>query len=278
MDGRWAQELWASTRRIGVALLVAGAIAVVVMTAIQDRLLYFPDAASVEASVAATGAPLARPWPGRDDFRGVLVEPPAVPVRGTVLVFHGNAGHAGHRGEYAERFGALGWRVLLVEYPGYGARPGRVGETTMVTDAAQTIDRARRQFGRPLVVVGESLGAGVAAGAVGTDLQAGSGVDGLVLITPWDTLAGVAAHHYPWLPVRWLLADRYDSVAALRGFSGPTVVVVAGSDEIVPPRFGLALYEGLSGRKRLRRVEGAGHNDWIDCVGEPWWGELISDF
>ena len=67
---------------------------------------------------------------------------PAPPARGTVVVFHGNAGHVGHRAFYAAIFTRLGWRVILAEYPGYGPRGGQVGERPLVEDAEQTLRRA----------------------------------------------------------------------------------------------------------------------------------------
>ena len=71
----------------------------------------------------------------------------------------GNAGHAGHRADYAARLTALGQRVLLAENPGYGSRPGQPGEAALVADAAATLAAARRQFPGPLLVAGDSLGA-----------------------------------------------------------------------------------------------------------------------
>lgn len=265
--GRWAAALAG-----GAAVYLTG------MALLQDRLLYYPEAASVEATLAAAG-PAATAWPAGADFRGVLVEPPRPgPAVGTVVLFHGNAGHAGQRGEYADRLGESGWRVLLAEYPGYGARSGRPGEAALVADAVDTARRARRQFGPPLVLAGESLGAAVAAGAAGELVGRGDAVDGLLLITPWDRLANVAAHHYPWLPVSWLLADRYDSVAALRGYPGPGVVVVAAADDLVPARHGRALYDALGGRKALHVVAQAGHNDWLARVDAIWWRDLLRGF
>jgi hypothetical protein len=112
-------------------------------------------------------------------------------------------------------------------------------EASLVADAEETLGRAHRQFGAPVLVIGESLGAGVAS-AVAPRQQAA--VAGLLLITPWDRLDHVAAHHYPWLPVRWMLRDRYDSVEHLKAFDRPVVVVVAERDSIVPPQFGTALH------------------------------------
>lgn len=234
---------------------------------LQDRLLYFPQRATVEE--LAHGA--LRAWPSAADFRGLVAEP-AGPARATVVVFHGNAGHAGDRAAYAAALVPLGLRTILAEYPGYGPRAGPLGEDSLVGDAVQTIERAHQAFGAPLLVVGESLGAGVAAAAAARRPHL---VHGLMLITPWDRLRRVASHHYPWLPVRWLLRDSYDSVDHLAAFDRPKVVVVAMRDDIVPPEFGETLFRDLPGPKRLVRIEQGGHNDWFAHVDAAWWSSVM---
>jgi pimeloyl-ACP methyl ester carboxylesterase len=231
----------------------------------QDRLLYFPDKASLGDMISGG----LRAWPAPQDFRGLVAEPNGS-VRGTVIVFHGNAGHAGHRAFYAKALTPLGLRVILAEYPGYGPRDGAVGEQNLVSDAEQTIAVAHRLHGAPLLLIGESLGAAVAAkaGARQRDKTAG-----LLLITPWDRLENVGAYHYPWLPVKWLLRDRYDSVVHLASFGRPILVAVAERDSIVPARFGTALYEALSDPKRLTVLKGAEHNDWPSRIDDTWWRE-----
>ena len=233
----------------------------------QDRLLYFPERATVE-QLTDVGL---RPWPSAQDFRGLVAEPPGA-VRGTAIVFHGNAGHAGHRAYYAQALAPLGFRVILAEYPGYGPRHGKPGEASFIDDAGETVALAHAQFGGPLLLIGESLGAAVAAGAGARQRERTAG---LILITPWDRLAHVASHHYPWLPVKWLLRDRYDSAARLASFDRPVSVVVAGHDSIVPARYGIALHAALGGPKRLMRIDGAGHNDWPGRVDAAWWRAVI---
>jgi alpha-beta hydrolase superfamily lysophospholipase len=250
-------------------IAVAVAMFLVALFVWQDRLIYLPQRANL-AQVAAGGL---QPWPSAADFRGLVAQPPG-PARGTVVVFHGNAGHAGHRGYYAEALVPLGWRVILAEYPGYGPRPGAVGEASLVPDAEETLALAQRTTGRPVIVVGESLGAGVAAAAVARQRAATAG---LVLITPWNTLADVGAHHYPWLPVRWMLRDRYDSVHNLAGYDRPVVVAVAERDTIVPARFGTALHSALGGRKRLLVIAGGEHNDWPERVDAAWWRAVLAE-
>jgi len=235
---------------------------------LQNRLLYFPDKATIDEMVAGG----MDAWPTPREFRGLVAEPPGA-VRGTVIVFHGNAGHAAHRTFYANVLAPVGLRVILAEYPGYGPRDGALGERSLVADAEQTLLLAHRRHGVPLLVIGESLGAGVAAAAAAHQRDK---VAGLLLITPWDRLENIAAHHYPWLPVSWFLRDRYDSAANLASFGRPVIVAVAERDSIVPARFGKALYEALAQPKRLTMMKGAEHNDWPARVDETWWRDIIA--
>jgi pimeloyl-ACP methyl ester carboxylesterase len=229
----------------------------------QDRLLYFPARVPVERVTTDE----LRAWPSAQEFRGLVAEP-AGALRGTAIVFHGNAGHAGHRAHYAQALVPLGLRVILAEHPGYGPRSGALGEASLVADAEQTIALAHRQYGAPLLVIGESLGAAVAAAAAARQRVL---IAGLLLITPWDRLARVGAHHYPWLPVRWMLRDDYDNVANLAAFDRPVIVAVAERDSVVPARFGTALHAALVGPKRLLVIAASEHNDWPERVDAAWW-------
>lgn len=241
----------------------------------QERLLYFPEKAPVAELLRFV--PGAQPWPepgsDSDHFRGLLSTSPSGAPRGTIIVFHGNAGHAGHRGFYVDALAKSGWRVILAEYPGYGPRKGRLGEDSLVADAAETIALVRSQFSGPLYLLGESLGAGVVAAASGRLQHAG--ITGLLLVTPWDRLQSVASYHYPWLPVSWLLNDRYDSVAHLAGFRGRVAMVLAADDRIVPAEFGRVLFASLTTEKILRVVPAADHNDWVERTDVVWWQSLL---
>lgn len=255
---------------MGHALWI-GAACIVLLGAIyllQERMLYFPARTSVN-QVAGGGL---RAWPSAQDFRGLVAEPEGA-ARGTAIVFHGNAGHVGHRAFYADALVPLGLRVILAEYPGYGPRAGTLGEASLVSDAVETVELAHRQYGGPLLLVGESLGSAVAAaaGAQHRDLTAG-----LLLITPWDQLAQVASHHYPWLPVKWMLRDEYDTLSSLANFDRQVVVAVAEHDRVVPARFGTRLYAELGGPKYLVRIKGSGHNDWPGRVDSAWWVATIA--
>ena len=257
-------------KRVALRVLIYGLLIVGVFALLQDRQLYFPATPPLATVLAEAGRDGLLAWPSGADYRGLRREP-ATPARGTLLLFHGNAGHAGQRAGYAE-LSRLGLRVILAEYPAYGPRPGKLGEASLVADAAASIALVRAQFPGPLLLAGESLGAGVAAAAFA---KAPENVDVVLLITPWDRLATVASHHFPWLPVSLLLRDRYDSVANLSAAKVPLAVVVAAEDSIVPARFGQALYDQLPAPKRLWAVPAAEHNDWIGRVDARWWNAVL---
>ncbi len=77
-------------------------------------------------------------WPAEKDYRGFVGATEIRNIKGTVIVFHGNAGTADHRAYYVTALGSMGYRVILAEYPGYGARKGDLGEQSFVNDAQVT--------------------------------------------------------------------------------------------------------------------------------------------
>jgi pimeloyl-ACP methyl ester carboxylesterase len=237
----------------------------------QRKLLYFPNSVLLpEEQAAAAGL---RYWPSYQDFRGFVVAVEPANPQGTVIVFHGNAGAAYHRDYYTRALSRLDYRVILAEYPGYGGRPGKPSEALLVEDALATIELADQEFGEPLFLWGESLGAGVVGGAV-RDTQLP--IQGLVLFTPWDTLPDLAQTHYPYLPARWLVLDQYHNLNNLQAYTGKIAVVLAGRDEVVPDKHGLNLYDSLAGEKGLWVFESATHNQMPISPELDWWQEVMT--
>jgi uncharacterized protein len=255
------------------AILVAIYGAVLVLAyLLQDSLLYFPDRSFPPPDrLRALGL---QAWPREGaSFRGVthLVVPEG--RKGTVVMFHGNAGAAWNRDYFAEWLVPLGYRVVLAEYPGYGGRHGKMGEQAFVADALETVTQAYQEFGGPMYLCGESLGCGVAAGVAA---RAAAPVAGVVLITPWENLPALAQELYRFLPARRLLRDTYDNARNLEGFPSRVAVAVAEHDEIVPKAHGIRLYEGLGGQKRLYMIQDAGHNTWQFMLERKWWEEVMA--
>ncbi len=262
-----------SSGRYGPArVLLALLLAVLGGCNLQKNMLYYPDHSLPSPQQLA--ADRIRFWPSESaqDYRGFIGPTPAGKARGTIVVFHGNAGTAAHRAFYTEALVPLGFRVVLAEYPGYGGRPGELGEESLVRDGRETVRLASEQFGSPLYVLGESLGCGVAA-AIAKDPS--SRIDGIILITPWDSLLSIAKDKFPWLPVRLLLSDSYDSVANLKAFGQRIAVVAAEQDEVIPPAHARKLYQSVQSEKQLWTIRGAGHNDWPGRVDQSWWREIM---
>jgi uncharacterized protein len=237
----------------------------------QRNMLYYPDSRlPSESELTAKGLQF---WPaGPAGYRGYIGTGAIRNIKGTIVVFHGNAGTADDREFYLSALGLPGYRVILAEYPGYGGRTGKLGEQSFVNDARETIHLAARTYQEPVYLLGESLGCGVAAGAAG---DASLGIAGILLITPWNTLLAVAKDHYPYLPVDWFMKDRYDNGENLRSFRGKIAVVAAEQDEVVPVRHARELFALLPGDKRMWMVRGAGHNDWPMRIGMSQWRDVI---
>lgn len=239
---------------------------------IQNKLLYYPSSsAPSEESLKADNI---KPWQSSiTDYRGFVATNEVGHTNGTIIVFHGNGGTAADRVFYVKALGTLGYRVILAEYPRYGGRKGELGEKAFVNDASETVRLAFVKYGEPLFVLGESLGCGVAAAiAKETSVK----IDGIVLITPWDTLASVAQSKFLFLPVRLFLKDKYDNINNLRSFKGRLAVVGAGRDEVIPIVHAKDLYNSLSGTaKRMWTIQGAGHNDWPMFINTTWWKDVM---
>ena len=238
---------------------------------IQNDYLYFPN--SSRPSEELLKANHLKPWQAfAADYRGLVAFSEIAKPKGTVIVFHGNAGKAADRTYYIETLSALGYRVILAEYPAYGGRKGTLGEKVFVADGAETVRLAFEQFGGPVYLLGESLGCGVAASvAARTQVK----IDGIILITPWDTLASVAQSKFSFLPVRLLLTDKYDSIGNLRSFKGKIALIGAERDEIIPIKHARRLYDSLSVvEKRMWIIAGAGHNDWPMHAPKSLWKEI----
>lgn len=245
------------------------------LTALQRQLIYFPSKAQADVLSELASRMGLQAW---RDKAGEAIgwksrgDPNA---RYRMLVFHGNAGYALNRDYFVTGLRALGsqWGVFLFEYPGYGAREGTPSEVSFKATATQALEALLAIDSRPVFITGESLGSGVASFLASTFPN---DVAGLLLVTPFSSLADVAAHHYPFLPVRILLSERYESREALSHYGGPVAFLLAGRDEVVTSELGQQLYDSYSGPKWLHVEAHAGHNTLPYNPGAPWWGEVSS--
>lgn len=254
------------------AFILTAAVMIISGCDLQNKVLYYPgSSAPSEESLKVDNI---KRWESSvSDYRGLVAANDAGGAKGTIVVFHGNGGIAADRTYYLKDLGTLGYRVILAEYPGYGGRKGELGEKAFVHDAGETARLASDSYGGPIFLLGESLGCGVAAAVARvTPVK----IDGIVLITPWDTLVSIARSKFPFLPVRLILTDRYDNIGNLGSFRGRIAVVGAERDEVIPLAHARNLYDSLPGSARkMWTMQGAGHNDWPMHVNPTWWKEIM---
>ncbi len=190
---------------------------------------------------------------------------------GAVLILHGNAGSAVGREYLADPLQqAFPLPVYILEYPGYGDRPGSPSEHAFLSAADEAFATLPARV--PVYLVSESLGTGAAAWLAGNHPDR---VQGICCLVPYDRLVRVARHQMPWLPVELLLLDRFPAEDWLRGFHGPAAFCVAGADQVIPPQRGLHLHEAYAGPKRLWVLPGVDHNG---ALARPvaWWREVVA--
>jgi uncharacterized protein len=231
------------------------------MAAFERGMIYHPDHAGQWR--AATPPEPWRRIPIVDPVSGVDVfgwHRPAGPGRPTTLWLHGNADSPeGLRG-IADRLSEDGSGAFLLSYRGYSGNPGRPSESGLIDDAAAALAWLRAEGAGPVFVAGHSLGTGVAAGLAERAAAEEHPVAGLLLFAPFADLPSVAERHFPLLPARLLMRDRYDSRTRLAPMVDLDVLILHGaSDEVVPIAEGRALRAALGPRARLIALEGEGH-------------------
>jgi fermentation-respiration switch protein FrsA (DUF1100 family) len=189
------------------------------------------------------------------------------PVRGHVLLCHGNAGNVGDRVAHIALLATAGFDVLAFDYRGYGQSTGRPSEHGTYRDARAARSALLRRPGVDsacVVYLGESLG-----GAVALALAREFAPAGLILQSTFTSVRDMARLHYPFVP-RALVPDAYPSLRLISELAVPLLVLHGSGDRIVPPLHGEALFDAAPGRKRMELFDGAGHNDLIARAGERW--------
>jgi fermentation-respiration switch protein FrsA (DUF1100 family) len=257
--------------RLGMIALGAvrlGAIAylsiLLLMSFLETRLVYpAPSPASGDWS------------PPGGDYEEAWIDVPAVPgakaarvygwffdkpdAKHVVLYCHGNGNDVSDLPELARLLrDRLDATVLVWDYRGYGKSEGTPNEAGVVADglAAQRwlADRTGRKPA-DIAVIGRSLG-----GCVATAIAAEQGAAILVLQSTCTSLTDVAANRYPWLPVRWVMQNRFDSLKRIKRYEGPVLVSHGTTDEVIPFDQGRALFDAAPGRKRFVEIPAGTHN------------------
>ncbi len=248
------------SRGLLVLVLLLGTV-IAMLWALQRQLIYFPDPTSVP--------PAADVIPGARDVTLHTADGlelgawfvPADPTADTgmaVLVAPGNAGNREGRAGLAEVLSGRGLAVLLMDYRGYGGNPGSPSEDGLAADA-DAAAVALQELGYPAqrtIYFGESLGTGVVAA-----LQTRHPPAGIVLRSPFTDLGDVGAHHYPWLPVRTLIRDRFPVVDHLADSEVPVTVIYGLRDSVIPSELSVRVADQAPSLAERVVFAKADHND-----------------
>jgi pimeloyl-ACP methyl ester carboxylesterase len=264
--------------RMATVLLIV-LVALGLLLAGQRRIIYFPFHKSEAAMLEDANLIGCLPW---RDANGTIIgwksARPRQPAANRLVLFHGNTGYALHRTHYLDGFEQLDggklWEVYLFEYPGFGARPGELGQVPFTEAGLQAIKTLKAADNRPIYLLGESLGSGLASTLAQRE---GKDIAGLFFLTPYARMGDVAAHRFGFLPVRTMLRDPWDNISALRDYRGRAAMLIADADDVVTAPQGHLLFDTYAGPKRLWVQHGATHNTVDFSPTAHWWRE-VSDF
>ena len=226
----------------------------------QRKLQYFPDPSEV-------------PLPQGEEYLGLetvdLTTVDGLHITGwhwpgdrtvTLLIFHGNAGHRGHRLNWVRDLQSLGYGVFILDYRGYGGSDGSPTEEGLYRDGEAALQWLQHKKDPKLVYFGESLGCGVAV-----ELAVRHPPEALILQSGFSSALAVARKAYPYLPVRLLMKDRYECMEKIQKVSCPLLIIHGERDSLIPIGIGRELFEAAREPKEWFPLPGADHNDlpWI---------------
>lgn len=249
--------------RIVFQLLAVYAVVLLAVYLAQRSLQYFPDK-NYPGEPKDSGVPDMQIVELKTED-GLLLKswfaPPPKKDGQIVILYHGNAGHIGHRAIKAQHFINHGFGVLLVEYRGYGGNPGRPTEQGLYHDgrAALRFLEGQEYTASQFILYGESLGSGVAV-QMAFEIQPRY----LILETPFSSAADVAKKQYFFLPVDFLMKDRFDNIDKISGIKTSLLIVHGDEDAVVPIDLAEKLFEAAGHPKEFITINGGHHNDLYD--------------
>ena len=252
---------------IKLAVFALCAYAAIVLAAYlgQRRLMYFPDRDHTLPAQVGLLDVEERALQTPDGARVIAWYGKAKPGEPTLLYFHGNGGSLAVRAERTRRFMGEGWGVYMMTYRSYGGSTGSPSETANVADARLAYGALVLEGVEPtsIILYGESLGTGIAV-RIATERPAA----GIILDAPYTSIVELAAQAYPYLPVRYVLKDRYETEKYIRQVRMPLLILHGERDPVIPVTMGREVLRLANEPKRLVTFPFAGHsNIYVD--GNP---------
>jgi fermentation-respiration switch protein FrsA (DUF1100 family) len=239
----------------------------------EDQFIFYPYA-EVEQTPAQVKLSFEDVYFTTDDgvkLNGWFVPYPQAQI--TLLWSHGNAGNISHRVENIKLLhDKVGINVFIFDYRGYGRSQGTASEEGTYKDAAAALRYllSRKDVdSKKLIFFGRSLGAAVAA-----ELALQYPCRGLILETPFASIAKMARAAFPLLPITSLLRTRYDTEDKVRRIKTPLLVIHGDQDDIVPYSHGKEVFAAAPEPKEFYTIRGARHNDTYIVGGDAYFSVL----
>jgi uncharacterized protein len=231
----------------------------VLVFAFQGRLLFPAGAVGGAGPLPPGSERLSFDTPDGNRLHGVHIKPAGPPSGTLILGFGGNGWNAEAAAAYLHQTFPEA-DVVAFHYRGYRPSTGSPSAAALLEDAPRVYDLAVRRL-RPsrTIAVGFSIGSGVAA-----SLAPRRPLDGLILVTPFDSMKKVASGQFPWLPVRWLFRHEMKAAEWLRGSPVPVAIIAGARDTLIPPPRTEGLRRAAGRLVYDKTLSGAGHNDIYD--------------
>ena len=241
---------------------------------IEQRMIYHPSA-SIESTPGQAGLDFEDLFfTTRDDVRlnGWFIPHPE--ARSTLVWFHGNAGNVSHRVENIKLLhDQVKVNIFIFDYRGYGRSEGHPSEEGTYLDGEAAIELIRKKLGadaeKKIVLFGRSLGAAIAA-----EMATRFASQGLILESPFISIAEMARVMFPLLPIGPFLQTRYDVREKIRKLKVPLLVLHGERDEIVPFEHGRTVFDAAPEPKTFFAIAAASHNDTYTMGGETYFRQL----
>ncbi len=224
---------------------------------LQRKLIYAPSGGYVSPARVGLEGVREKVFHSPDGAKFLAWYAPPASDRPTVLYFHGNAGGLAHRAERIATYQDAGYGMLMVSYRGYSGGTGQPSEKAIIQDSLMAFDWLQQTHKpRRIFVHGVSLGTGVAV-----QVAAQRPVAGLILEAPYTSLPDVGQYHYPFLPVKYFMFDRFDSLAFIPQVRAPVLILHGEADQVIPVALGKRLLAAANEPKTGIFPRHAGHND-----------------
>ena len=174
----------------------------------------------------------------------------------TILFLHGNAGNLFNRSYKLNRFNELNLNVLIISWRGFSGNPGKPNETNLYADAKRAVKwlNDKGVASENIILYGESLGTGVAV-----EIGQTNEFNSIILESPYTSMEKAAKIYYPYLPVKLLLKDKYNSEKKIKNIKTPILIMHGKKDNIIPFYMGERLFKIANKPKKFLQVEEDDH-------------------